>query len=298
MNTPRFPLAVRGLLTVVALLVAEVAGALPALALSGASDGVLLTVASTGVTLAAFGLAVLLVRFVDRRPVAALRLRIGRAAMLGSLLGLALIAAAVTAATGLAMAFGLTDPSGTGPGWSPEMFLPVALVQAFVLQAFPEELLFRGYLVQTALGRLSGPGVFALSTLLFAAIHLVSGSDATTLAQRLQFLLIPLGFGALATVLRMTTDSLWPAVAVHGGFHTTVYVLGGWVTPSPDSYGLFGATLCAVAAAVTIRAGVTGRLTGTGPAAHGSLAARRRRGAAAEATAPDGRSSRVARVLP
>ncbi|GAA0241786.1 hypothetical protein GCM10009539_28990 [Cryptosporangium japonicum] len=234
----------------VALLVAEVGGALTALPFGGASDGTRLIVSSAGVAVIAFGLAVVLVRVVDRRPVAALGLRAGRSGRRWAAVGLVVVAVAVAGATGPAALLGFTEPRSAGAGWSPETVLPLALVQAFVLQAFPEELLFRGYLVSTATGRLGVRGVFLLSTLLFAALHIVSGSDATTFTERLLFLLIPLGFGALATVLRLASGSLWPAVAVHGGFHTSVYVLGGWVSPTPDSYAIFGATLLAAAAGV------------------------------------------------
>lgn len=96
--------------------------------------------------------------------------------------------------------------------------VPLVLVRAILLQGLPEEILFRGYLVQTASGLLPGWGVFTLSTLLFGVRHIVSRSGATTVTQRLLFLLLPIGFGVLATVMRLMSHSVWPAVAVHGGF--------------------------------------------------------------------------------
>lgn len=238
MNTPRYPLAVRALLTVVALFAAEACGLLGSFA---GTIGVSVAVAAGGL-----GIAVLLVRVVDRRPVSALGL--DRAAVRGCLTGLAVVATAVAVATLLAVAFGLTEAPST------RHVSALILVQAFVLQGFPEEVLFRGYLVQTATGRLPRKGMIALSVLLFGVLHLVSSSGAQTMVQRLLFLLIPIGFALIATLLRLATGSVWPAVAVHGGFHLSVYAAGLWVTPSPATYGiylaLFGGTLLTAGAAL------------------------------------------------
>lgn len=254
-TSPRFPLAVRGVLTVVALLVAILVAAVVQAVLPGGFVGT--AGASVVVSVAALGLAALLMRFVDRRPFRSLALQADRAALRGSLLGLGVVAACVAVATVLVLAFGLTGPSRAGGGWSPETTAAVILVQAFLLQGFPEELLFRGYLVQTALGRLRPWGVLALSTLLFGVLHLASNSGATTMTGRVLYLGIPLGFGALATVLRLSTGSVWPAVAVHGGFHLSMWVAFGFIRPDAAHYSafvsVFGGTLLLAAAALAVR---------------------------------------------
>jgi membrane protease YdiL (CAAX protease family) len=231
----RAPLAVRAVLTVVALFVAELAGGLLAAPLPQLPAAI---AGSAGVALAGLGLAIVLVRLIDRRPIGALRLGLDRTAARWSVIALAAVAGSVVAGTLLATALGLTHGS-PAPRGSLAFAIVMIVLQAFILQGIPEELLFRGYLVQTALGRLGPWGVLALSSLLFGSIHLVSQSGATTLTQRLLFLLIPIGFGAMATVVRIRAGSVWPAVAVHGGFHVTNFVVTLFVTPAQEKYGLY-----------------------------------------------------------
>ncbi|MDP9793463.1 apolipoprotein N-acyltransferase [Catenuloplanes nepalensis] len=122
--------------------------------------------------------------------------------------------------------------------------------------ALPEEVLFRGYLVQTALGRLPLWGVTALSVLVFGVPHLLSMSGARSLAEKVLFLLLPIGFALLATAFRLRTGSVWPAVAVHGGFHVSWWVAGLWVTPRPETYGAYLAVVGGVLLAVGLAAAV------------------------------------------
>ncbi len=62
----------------------------------------------------------------------------------------------------------------------------------------------------------------------------------------------------------MMTNSIWPAVAVHGGFHLSVFIIVGWVTPLPSTYGtylsVFGGTLLAAAAVLAFWAVHTGHV--------------------------------------
>ncbi len=228
-------LPVRALLTVLSLFAALAAGELAAVAFPPVAGRF---VGPAAVAAAALGLAVLLIRRIDKRPVSALGLAPDRAAVRGSVAGLVAVAVAVAVATGLAVVLGLTQPPPAEQRLSGTVVL-VLLAQAFLLQGFPEELLFRGYLVQTAQGRLPRWGVMTLSVLLFTVLHLLSSSGAQSVAQRLLFLLIPAGFALIATVLRLATGSVWPAVAVHGGFHVSYFVAGVWVAPAPETYGTY-----------------------------------------------------------
>ena len=251
----RAPLAVRAVLTVVALLAAELAGGLLAAPLPRIPAAI---AGSAGVALAGRGLAIVLVRLVDRRPIRALRLGLVRTAVRWSVIAFAVVAGAVVAGTLLASALGLTGHSPAARG-SLAFAIAMTVVQAFILQGLPEELLFRGYLVQTAAGRLSPWGVLALSSLVFGSIPLVSQSGATTPAQRLLFLLIPIGFGALATVVRLRADAVWPAVAVHGGFHVTNFAVTLFVTPSRETYGTY---LAVIGGVLLVTAGIMACGTG------------------------------------
>ena len=182
------------------------------------------------------GLAVAAVGGMHGRPGAVLGM--GRPAWSACLAALAVTAACTATGNAVAAAAGLTT---TSPGLHGPVLTGVLmfLAQAFLLQAIPEEVLFRGYLVQTALGRLPLWGVTALSVLVFTVPHLLSSSGADTLGERLTFLLLPLGFALLAVAFRLRTGSVWPAVAVHGGFHVSWFVAGLLVAPRPDAYGIY-----------------------------------------------------------
>ncbi|WP_085914901.1 MULTISPECIES: CPBP family intramembrane glutamic endopeptidase [Pseudonocardia] len=139
-------------------------------------------------------------------------------------IGLFLAAAGVLAATG-----SLTPVDG-GPvteGATPVAVLLVVLGQAFLLQAIPEELLFRGWLLTMLRDR---PVVgLAVSTVAFTLIHLFSSGGQTSLLDHIAYLAIPFGFGLLAGVTVLVTGSIWAAAGVHGGFHLgTTIVLVGW----------------------------------------------------------------------
>ncbi|MDR7276731.1 CPBP family intramembrane glutamic endopeptidase [Catenuloplanes atrovinosus] len=251
---PRVPLPVRAVLTLAALFVAAFSGYLAMVLPAGTGRTVVSHLCATVIGL---GLAIALVRGVDRRPVAALGL--GRPAPGASLAALAAIGACTAAATGLAAALGLTTPAPEVPDvpmWTLLAGVLTMLTRAFLLQGFPEEVLFRGYLVQSALGRLPLWGVTALSVLVFGLPHLLSGSGAQSFGQQVLFLLLPIGFALLATAFRLRSGSVWPAVAVHGGFHVSWWAAGLFVTPRPEAYGAFLAVAGAVFLVVGLAAAV------------------------------------------
>ncbi|MFI5841581.1 lysostaphin resistance A-like protein [Catenuloplanes sp. NPDC051500] len=245
---PRLPLPVRALLTLIAMFVAALSGVVALLLPDGTGQTVAVHLCSTA---AGIGLATALVRGIDRRPVSALGL--GRPALGASLAALAVIAACTAAGTVLAVVCGLTTRAVSQPGISGWVVLTM-LTQAFLLQGIPEEVLFRGYLVQSALGRLPIWGVTALSVLVFGAPHLLSGSGATSFGEQALFLLLPIGFALLATVFRLRTGSVWPAVAVHGGFHVSWWLAALWVTPRTDTYGAYLAVVGGVLLTVGLAA--------------------------------------------
>ncbi|MDR7320282.1 MULTISPECIES: CPBP family intramembrane glutamic endopeptidase [Catenuloplanes] len=248
----RVPLPVRAVLTLIAMLVAIVSGLVALLLPAGTGQTVTSHLCAT---VTGIGLAVALVRGVDRRPVSALGL--GRPALRASVAALAVIAACTAAGTGLAVAFGLTTPAPALPDvprWTLLTGVLIMLTQSFLLQGVPEEVLFRGYLVQSALGRLPLWGVTALSVLVFGVPHLISRSGARTVGEQLLFLLLPIGFALLATAFRLRTGSVWPAVAVHGGFHVSWWVAGQWVAPRPEAYGGYLAVAGTVLVAVGLAA--------------------------------------------
>jgi membrane protease YdiL (CAAX protease family) len=157
-------------------------------------------------------------RFVERRSIRDAGWR-----WMGSSVWLLLLA--VVIAGGLVVAVVALLPA-TGPvldeaeltGSAPVAFSLVALfAQSFLLQAIPEELLFRGWLLSTLRAR---PWLaITVTTLSFTVIHLFSNGGQESAVERVLYLALPFGFSLLAVGLLLWSGSLWSAVGVHGGFH-------------------------------------------------------------------------------
>lgn len=163
----------------------------------------------------------LVLRLDGGRRLADVGWRIDRRSLPMLLLGM-VISAVVVVAVGLPLtATGLlrTEDAGLAgdPVWS---VLVIGLAQAFLLQAIPEELIFRGYL----LGSLRMRPVLAVLTsgLTFGALHLASSGGQQGWGERLMYLADPIGFGLAAGALSLLTGSLWVAVGIHGGLHATL----------------------------------------------------------------------------
>lgn len=229
--------------------------------LSGATPGSL--VAFVLLQVAMLGLVVLVVwawlRSVERRRLRDAGWTWTRSSIAWLLLavvvagGLTVAAVAVLPSTGA-----VADPEsfGSGPVW----FGVVALVsQSFLLQAVPEELLFRGWLLSALRSR---PLLaIIVTTLSFTVIHLASNGGQQSFAEQLLYLALPFGFSLLAVGLLLWTRSLWAAVGVHGGFHlgnaTAVVFL-----PEVDaalSWVVIGASHALVGAVLIVWALRTGR---------------------------------------
>lgn len=98
--------------------------------------------------------------------------------------------------------------------------LVVGLTQAFALQAIPEELLFRGYLLRSLRFR---PGsAVVVSALAFGVIHLVSNGGQQGWGERLLYVAQATGFGLTAGALAVATGSVAAAVGIHGGLHVAL----------------------------------------------------------------------------
>lgn len=108
-------------------------------------------------------------------------------------------------------------------------FTIFTLGRAYFLQGIPEELLFRGWLLQLLPQR---PKVsLAFTTAAFTIIHLVSNGGQHTTLDRFLYLMIPLGFGLLAGTMVLHTENFWQAAGVHGGFHVGT-LLAAFAVPS------------------------------------------------------------------
>lgn len=247
-DRPRLPWPLRVLLCLPALLIALY---VPMIGISVTPLGAMMTENTTRAALINIAmcaivciLAVLvtmaLMRLVDRRPMRETGWRWTRSSgwLLGAGVGLA--ALIVVATTQLLAALGHLErvevPWAELGVAAVAVTIATRLAQAFLLQGIPEELLFRGYLMQTLRER---PRLaLVVSTVFFGVIHVVSTGGQANLAERFVYLATPTGFGFLAGVLALRLRSLWPAVGIHAGFHVgnLITTLTGVNTSDPTAW--------------------------------------------------------------
>lgn len=169
------------------------------------------------VPLVAVTAVVLLMRRVDRRPLREAGLFVDRWSLPAFLLGVALSAIAI-----LPAGFALQN-AGMLRGVTPsDTALWIVIVQSLVLglvvQGFPEELLWRGYLMQTLPWR-SRTLIALYSAGLFGLMHLVSSGGQENVWERILYIIQAFAFALLAAVLYQATGQLWAAVGIHAGLH-------------------------------------------------------------------------------
>lgn len=262
---PRLPVLVRLLLTLVLFVPAVFAGTLLLLvpgydALLGRTDeiAVLAYAPVTALTLAGYLLAAwLLVRWGDRRRFRDLGLRLDRTALLGLLVGLVasfVIALVVGMAAGaLDLGRAVEDGAAGEAGISPLAVLAVVLLQAFVLQGIGEEVLFRGYLLQTL--RRRPVASVLIAAVVFTIPHLFSSGGQQGLAERVLYLAIPFGFALSAGYLMIALRSTWAAIGIHSGVHLATFIVAqlGFTHDGPAVWLALGALHALLGAAVALR---------------------------------------------
>ena len=158
----------------------------------------------------------------------------------------------------------LRSPEGYGlPWWG---LLIAGLAQAFLLQGFPEELLFRGYQM-TAL-RLRPVAALWISAAVFGVIHLISSGGQQNALEHVMYLAVPFGFAVAGGALMIVLDSLWAAVGVHTGVHVGGLIgLGFGLGSGPAYWVATGLVWTAIGLVLLAIAKRQGKLDGiwTGP---------------------------------
>lgn len=261
--TPRLPewlrVALAPLALVVAIFAPQALGLVPGLA-AAVRGWPLAGQLAVGISLFALTTvcAVLLVtalaRFVDHSHLRDYGWRWDRRVIPSLTLGLGLAVAVALPVTGLAAIGGwlrpVDDASGGMPLWG---VIVQAIALAFLLQAIPEELIFRGYLLRTLRSRGRITPVW-MSAILFAALHLLSSSGQEGLAERFLYLALPFGFAVLAGALRLVTGSIWAAIGVHGGIHVASLIAAvlGW-GDGPVVWAVTGTLLTVIGATLLSR---------------------------------------------
>lgn len=222
----------------------------------------------------------LLMRFIDRRPLRESGWRWSKWSIVMLLIGIVSAALLVVVGQLVAQTAGLVpapvieeapDASGDAGGGIASFswyvivlsLLQSFIVKPFLMQALPEELMFRGYLLQTWRDR---PGlIIALTTVLFGSMHIMSAGGQENLAERFIYLLPAAAFGFFAAVLVVWTRSLWAAVGVHGGFHLGTIVAdamgdtanpGVWTTNAALFFVAGGVLLWIAASRGMLRRGI------------------------------------------
>ncbi|WP_047689189.1 CPBP family intramembrane glutamic endopeptidase [Kocuria sp. ZOR0020] len=233
-HPPRLPAWARVLIPVVVFmpLAASPLLALQLPAVRHAADqptlwGAVTLVAAFGIALTAYlVVSILLVRWVDRRPAAALGLKVTVHGLTGMGVGVLVALLVGVGGTVVADVLGLgRDAAQAADSFLeyPDLALLVLLLgQAFVLQGIGEEVLFRGYLLQT-LNKSPRAAVF-IAAAAFAVPHLSSQGGQESAVEHLIYLWIPFGFSVSAAALAIRFRSVWAAVGVHGGFHVSTYL--------------------------------------------------------------------------
>lgn len=249
---PRFPVPVRVILPLVVFVPAVFSGLLLFLIpgyeeLLGRNDeiAVLAYAPAAGVTLVGYLLAAwLLVRGADRRRFAELGLRVDPTALLALLAGLAasLVIALLVGVTAGALDLGRENDVAMGAsGISPLAILAMLLLQAFVLQGIGEEVLYRGYLLQTLRHRPVASVLIA--AVVFTIPHLLSSGGQQSLLERFLYLAMPFGFALSAGFLMIALRSTWAAIGIHAGFHVATFVVAeiGLTRDGPAVWVVLGA---------------------------------------------------------
>lgn len=204
--------------------------------------------ASTVLPLALYLLASwILVRRVDRKPFSALGLRFDRGALVGLLGGTAIAIAIHLAAYWTTESLGIVrtvDPAVMQEPYSRMSLLGLVVfvvARSFILQGIGEELLFRGYVLQT----LHRQPIIAVlvAAIAFTVPHLASGGGQESMLERVIYLAMPFGLSISAGFLAIACRSVWAGVGIHGGIHVAVAIATalGFTAKGPGMWLTVGA---------------------------------------------------------
>ena len=168
-------------------------------------------------SVAAAVIAILFCRLIEKRSARSMALR-GRYAPSSLLAGVLTGALLVCGAVLFAYCFGTVSVDFAGARRVPML---VVLVMGFVVQAFAEEVFFRGYLL-TSVARVQPLSVGVLLSALFFALFHRTGEGMTPLGLLNLFLL-----GVLLALFTVRSGNLWGALALHATYLIGTGVLLG-----------------------------------------------------------------------
>ncbi|MGH3674028.1 MAG: lysostaphin resistance A-like protein [Pseudonocardiaceae bacterium] len=182
------------------------------------------TAAGLGITAGALGLVFLLRRHVDRRPWSGIGLTLDRAAiphlLFGVMLAVVVSAVAATATVKLGLADWGWSTAATQKSTEQGLATTTIMIaiSTLLVQGFPEELVFRGYMFRNLGGALPLWATVASSSLIFGSMHVFSNSGATTPGEHVLYAVSATGFGLMLATCRTVSGTLWLGLGFHGGF--------------------------------------------------------------------------------
>lgn len=150
-------------------------------------------------------------------------------------MGLAIsLLVALATATVAALTAGASWGGGFDPGYPWPATFALGLVSWVLVQGFPEELVFRGHLMER-LGRWVGhAATVVLSTVTFGVIHVVSNGPVSPVQQAC-LVAVATAFAFTCAAARHRTGTIWAAVGIHSGLHlwTNVTMPGSFFLTVP-----------------------------------------------------------------
>lgn len=125
------------------------------------------------------------------------------------------------------------------------------IVLVFIYEAFPEEIIFRGYILHNLSLALRLGTAVGVQALLFVAWGALNGGEVT--ADRAALFLV---FGVVVGILRVVSGSVWTAIGYHVAFQVAAQLFGSvgneQISFSSDAAGLVVFGLVPIACAVPV----------------------------------------------
>lgn len=184
---------------------------------------------AVGVGVPAVAMVLIFRRRVDRRPVSTLGLHTGKRAVRDFLYGA--LTWLIPAALGLtaALLFGWVDISINSPVVELIGVVLLLIVLVFVYEAFPEELIFRGYIYRNLAATVSPLISVLIQALLFCAFGtalsgIIDGWGASVFLERSSLFFV---MGIVIGCLRVMSGSLWAGMGFHVAFQVAMQLALG-----------------------------------------------------------------------
>jgi len=200
--------------------IAAAASAMFATPLFNRSSPLAQPAAGLSVALVAVLLVYLWRRYLLHRPWSGVGLPWRRSAIAEAFLGAAIAAAAVMVANAVSVLAGAATWASWPETGEPFGYVVLVILSVSILQqGFPEELLWRGHLWDLLSESLSPRTVLVLTSVAFGLLHIVSGSGAESIGEKLLYIVMATAFMFVCGAARARTGAAWMAVGVHSGYH-------------------------------------------------------------------------------